>query len=225
MATGRAEQTIRLKLPELPINTPSIFYNGALVYDIQKQEEVFSCFLPEGLEPIFQGILDRYPGCGVEVSAVGRVCVLRYNNIIDFQLWREGISSVKANWSEIPENWYKILVCDTHEELKKIKAELDALNRTDIEVMFSESEVVDVVVKGASKGKALLHQKASNKDKWRMVFAAGDNDNDLAMIEAADIGIAVANARPSVKKAASHEVADHNTPCVPQILKIMDTYL
>lgn len=225
VATGRVEQTIRLRFPELPINTPSIFFNGALVFDTQTHQELYSVYLPEGLEQIFQDILDQYPYSSIEVNAAGKAYVLRYNDIIRSQVAREGLPSVEARWQDIPKNWYKVLIADRHDVLEEIRKELDGLKRVDFKSMFSEKDMVDIIAQDISKGKALSHQKMVNHDNWRLVFAVGDNDNDVDMIQTADVGIAVANARPCIKEAAKYEIAHHNIPCIPQVLKIIDTYI
>lgn len=225
VATGRAGWTVRKTFPMLNLNMPSIFFNGALVFDIQTGEEIHSAFLPEGLAPIFQDILDRYPYSSVEVNAAGKAYVLRFNAIVENQLALESIPTIKANWQNIPNDWYKVVIADRRENLKKIIEYLDGLKRTDIKVVFSGETIVDVFSSEVSKGSALLRQKKTNIDSWKMVFSVGDNDNDLELIRAADVGIAVGNARPCIKEVAKHIIAHHSIPCIPQVLKIIDTYL
>jgi Cof subfamily protein (haloacid dehalogenase superfamily) len=225
VATGRMERTTLVNFPELPTNLPSIFFNGALIFDISSRKSIHSVFTPEDLAPMFQNILDRYPSASVEVNTSGKAYVFQMNDIIRIQVAREGLTFVEVPWSEIPMGWYKVLVADEHETLIEVKKEIDVLNRTDINVMFSESELLDIVSKDVSKGAALSYLKKNYRRDWRLVVAVGDNDNDLEMIKEADVGIAVANARDCVKEAAKHEVAHHNTPCIPQVLKIIDSYL
>jgi hydroxymethylpyrimidine pyrophosphatase-like HAD family hydrolase len=45
------------------------------------------------------------------------------------------------------------------------------------------------------------------------------------MIQAADIGIAVGNATPAVRNASDYIIKDHDTPCIPQVLKLLEAYL
>lgn len=225
VATGRMERSTLINFPELTVNTPSIFYNGALVYDINRREELYQVYMPEGLEPVFQHILDSFPTCGLEVNAKGEAYVIRYNDKIDFQLKREGFKGIMSCWDEVPREWYKILIADTRPILTGIKEYLKNLKRTDISVTFSEEELIDIMASSVSKGAALERIKKDNSDKWRIVFSIGDNDNDLDMIRTADVGIAVGNASEKVKAAAKYIVAHHNTPCMPQVLDIIGRYL
>ena len=68
---------------------------------------------------------------------------------------------------------------------------------------FSEPGILDVMPHGISKGTG-LHQlcKICNISEAQ-VIAFGDGDNDITMIEAAGLGVAMANATPRVHKAAN----------------------
>ncbi len=225
VATGRMERTTLIKFPELPINTPSIFFNGALVYDTLKDSQLFSMFIPEGLEPIFQDILEGYPDIGLEINTPGRAYIIRNHEIIGIQLAREGLLGIESPWEGVPSKWYKVIFVGEHETLMKVKADMDSLKRTDINVMFSEAELLDVMARNVSKGMALAHQMEVNRAEWKKVFVVGDNDNDYEMIKTAHVGIAVSNARPGVKEAARHVIHHHSVPCIPQVLEIIDSYL
>jgi Cof subfamily protein (haloacid dehalogenase superfamily) len=225
VATGRTGWTMTAMFPGLPINTPSIFFNGALIFDIKTKQEIYSAFLPKGLEEILQNVMDRYQDTGMEVNAAGKAYVLRFNDILRLQIAREALPSIGSQWRDIPGNWYKVIVGDRYETLNKIKSEISELKRPDIEVMFSQGEILDIVPKGISKGIALSRLMTANRNNWRKVFAIGDNDNDMELIETADVGIAVANARPCIRTAAKHIIGDNNIPCLPQVLKLVDTYL
>lgn len=63
---------------------------------------------------------------------------------------------------------------------------------------------------GVTKGQALLtlaEQLGFTRDQ---VMACGDSDNDLAMLRAAGLGVAMGNAEPEVRQAADVVVADNN---------------
>ena len=53
----------------------------------------------------------------------------------------------------------------------------------------------------SSKG-ALLNELKARCPKVRTVIGIGDFDNDVSLLQSADIGVAVANAQPVVKDAA-----------------------
>ena len=53
----------------------------------------------------------------------------------------------------------------------------------------------------------------------RFTVAAGDFMNDLAMIQAADLGAAVANAQPSVKENANIVLCDNNSGAMASLIE------
>lgn len=225
VATGRMERTTTVKFPDLYMNVPSIFFNGAMAYDTNTKEVLYKTTMPDDLKPVLKRIMADYPETCCEINMHGKAYVFNPNDIVRLQLEREGLEAEEAPLEDIPGNWLKILFLDKHETLEKIKADLEKLNRTDLNIVFSEDELLDIMEKSASKGVALHKLKSIYGDKWRLLVAIGDNDNDLEMIRAADLGIAVDNAAPSVKKASDYIIKSHNTPCIPQVLELLETYL
>ncbi|HHY65255.1 MAG TPA: Cof-type HAD-IIB family hydrolase [Clostridiaceae bacterium] len=225
VATGRMERTTLINFPSLKINAPSIFFNGAMAYDLNSQEVLFSTFMPDGLDPVLQDIMRRYPTVCVVVNARGKGYVFNENEIIRSQIKKEGLEKVVGSWDDLPGNWIKVVFGDKHEILEKIKADLDGMGRSDISITFSEHELLDVMASGVSKGAALKKLKDLYKDKWKLTVAVGDNDNDYEMMQQADIAIAVSNATEKVKSAADHVIAHHDIPCMPRVLEILDEHL
>lgn len=225
VATGRMGRTVYLRFPELPINTPSIFFNGALVYDHREGKELLKALISEGFEPVIEVVKAKYPECGIEINTTNDAFVIRNNDIIRAQLKREGLVGIEADLKRVEKGWIKVLFAGEHTLLEEIKAYILGLNIRDINIMFSEHELLDVMYRGVTKGNALQKLKSEYKDKWRMVFAVGDNDNDAEMLKTADVGIAVDNATSIAKAAVQHIISHHNTPCIPQVLKIIDSYL
>lgn len=73
---------------------------------------------------------------------------------------------------------------------------------TDFEVTYSASVLVEVSPKGDDKGQALKYIAAHYNIPVEDTVAIGDNLNDLPMIKAAGVGVAVQNAVPEFKKFA-----------------------
>ena len=122
VATGRMERSTLINFPELTVNTPSIFYNGALVYDINRRGKNYTRFICLKAWNLFSSIyLTASHPCGLEVNAKGEAYVIRYNDKIDFQLKREGFKGIMSGWDEVPREWYKILIADTRPILTGIK--------------------------------------------------------------------------------------------------------
>jgi len=102
--------------------------------------------------------------------------------------------------------------------LKEIAQDLKT-NVTTCSVMlyhdiFDESEgYLEIFTAGTSKA-AAIHQLAQQVGATRVVVF-GDNRNDIAMMQAADHSVAVGNAFPEVKAAASEVIGPNTADSVP----------
>ena len=61
LATGRAPFSAKEFLHLLPINSPCLCVNGGAVYDMQKDEYIYTDFLPEQARDYIEKILSSYP--------------------------------------------------------------------------------------------------------------------------------------------------------------------
>lgn len=225
VATGRMERTTINKFPDLHINIPSIFFNGALVYDINTHEELSCVHMPQGLEPLMKDLVKRYPEACCEINVKGKAYLFNPNDIVRLQLEREGLEGVEASWEDIPKGWIKVVFLSPRGTLKQIRADLESAGREDISITYSEVELLDIMAKNVSKGVALNNLRQRYKEQWRFVVTIGDNDNDIDLVKEADLGIAVENARPDVKKVAKHIIKSNEYPCIPQVLELLERYL
>lgn len=225
VATGRMEQTTRIKFPDLNLNLPSIFFNGAMIYETNTDTVLYKTAMSDDLKPVLREIMSIYPKVCCEISIHGKSYVFNPNDTAREMAEREGFELEEAPWDDIPGEWLKVLFIEKHETLKFIKADLEGLNRTDLNIVFSEHEFLDIMDKSASKGAALKRLKSIYGNDWRLIVTVGDNDNDLELIQTADLGIAVDNATPAVKKASDYIIMDHNTPCIPQVLEVLEGHL
>jgi hydroxymethylpyrimidine pyrophosphatase-like HAD family hydrolase len=84
---------------------------------------------------------------------------------------------------------------------------------------FSLDTLVDIFNEKASKGNAMMDLAKTygyNKDE---VMALGDNENDIPMIQAAGLGIAMADAREQVKASADEIAESNNSSGVAKMIK------
>lgn len=82
---------------------------------------------------------------------------------------------------------------DIRNKLKKIKT---------VDITSSGFDNVEVLDKNATKGKALQHLARILKINKEEIIAAGDNYNDLSMIEYAGLGVAMENGEKAVVEKA-----------------------
>ncbi|MGG5370413.1 Cof-type HAD-IIB family hydrolase [Enterococcus sp. AZ196] len=104
--------------------------------------------------------------------------------------------------------------------LEKLEQEMPADLHDLLEISYSSNRYIEFNPKGVNKGAALQTLADHLNIPMNETIAIGDNTNDLAMIHAAELGIAVANAVPSVKEAAQHTtIADHEQSAIAEVIE------
>ncbi|MBA1393070.1 HAD family phosphatase [Lactobacillus sp. XV13L] len=84
----------------------------------------------------------------------------------------------------------------------------------------SSNRYMEFNKKGVNKGKGLLQLAQILKIKPAEIIAIGDNSNDLSMIKAAGLGVAVQNATKEIKDAANYVTSnDYNHDAVAEVIK------
>ena len=67
IATGRALPSFNGVRQGLPMNGPTIQFNGAAIYYFQKNEYLYTAFLPDTVRPHITQVLDAWPEVAVEL--------------------------------------------------------------------------------------------------------------------------------------------------------------
>ena len=95
-----------------------------------------------------------------------------------------------------------VFVMETEEAALKLRDHLKEKYSHIINVERSWPVGVEIYAKDGGKGKALEYLRRSGKYHIDTIICAGDYENDISMLEYADIGFAVKNANEEAKKAA-----------------------
>ena len=87
--------------------------------------------------------------------------------------------------------------------LPPLRARIDALC-PEVEVTSSWIDNIEINPRGVNKGAALTALAERLGIPMAQVMAIGDNDNDVSMLEAAGVGVAMGNATPAALAAADY---------------------
>ncbi|AIG64998.1 Cof-type HAD-IIB family hydrolase [Weissella tructae] len=107
--------------------------------------------------------------------------------------------------------YVKFMFIEPAARLQEVRADLD---KTDFAQEFtfvqSSTQFLEVLNQAASKGNALRTLAGHLNVDISETMAIGDQANDLTMIEAAGLGVAMGNAVPAIKAAAQEETTTQN---------------
>lgn len=211
ITTGRPLKSALAQSRRLGLDKPGCYviaYNGAMVYDWSIQDKVFSRTLDiPSVIRVFEKAnemdehIQTYDSFDVLVEARGDdEAVRRYCKMVSMTY--RVIGDVHTDLQEAP---VKCLVINYEKKdgLLKMQAWIRE-NMPEMDCFFSCEQFLEVVPKGMNKGEAVKMLCAMQNVSIADAVAVGDAANDLAMIKAAGIGVAMANGTQEVKAVADY---------------------
>lgn len=223
IATGRNDILAKDYLDELGIDCPVVGCNGATLVNFYTNEKYFiKSINKKALDKIFD--ICSTEGIGVKAFTLDSC----YTN--DKTLYEGGMGLITTRYkrkmtysveyklvddmhsiSHIP-NFVKAVVIEYNiDRLLKIR---DKINESieGINAVQSNWNCIDIISSDVSKGNAVLEYAKMLGIKPYEIIAFGDSENDISMIKAAGLGVAVKNAAAEVKSAAD-KIVDTNDNC------------
>ena len=211
ITTGRPLKSALAQAKRLGLDQPgcyTIAYNGAMVYDWGKQDKIFSRALPiPSVIRVFEKAneigahIPTYDSFDVLVEKRGDdEAVRRYCKMVS--MTHRVIGDVHTDLQEDP---VKCLVINYEKKdgLERMQAWIRE-NMPEMDCFFSCPQFLEVVPKGMNKGEAVKMLCQKLDVAIENAVACGDAANDLAMLKAAGIGVAMINGSDEVKAVADY---------------------
>lgn len=202
-----------------------IAYNGAVLYDCSHRKEIFRKALPlEAVYRIFDEAnrrrvhIQTYRGENVIVEpgndneTVRRYCSLAG---MSFQV----VEDIRRALAEPP---VKALLIDFQDRnsIEAMKQWICAQMQGSVDCCFSSQSYLEVVPAGVNKGCAVTTLCQKLGIAVRNAVAVGDEANDISMLQAAGVGVAMQNAAPEVKAAADYITErDNNQDGIEEVIE------
>ncbi|WP_235832677.1 Cof-type HAD-IIB family hydrolase [Acetivibrio mesophilus] len=210
IATGRMELGVRKYLKNLPVNAPVILYNGALIYDFNKEKGLWTCDFKEDISGLLKELLDKFPYLGIEIFPGGdSVYLLRENEETQKHSKKEGFIPLVISPDEIPKAFYKVILTTNPDRLPEVE-EFLKVRQKGFRTVYSEKQFLEILDKSTSKGAALGVVAKMMGIEEHKVISIGDNQNDMEMIKASGTGFAVENAHPELIAVADRVCVHHD---------------
>lgn len=200
IATGRGLQATTQYFDSFTVDFPFILCNGGMIYDLQNEKSLYDVFLPEYSEAYAQDILDRFSNLGAEILTLNDVNVPRFT-----ETEKEHVRICKVtpklveNLDEIDKGWYKVLFCDEPENIDKVIEYVESCNFTGVDFVRSATTYYEMLPPDITKGSAVEAMRRICDVSDCTIVAAGDFNNDIEMLKAADFAFCPSNATDEVK--------------------------
>jgi len=248
LASGRTISAMENFAEELGANNYLISGNGTLIYDLQKQKNIYEKYLSKDKVLEIIKICEEnsmyynvYTDRSIITKSLNFNTLFYYSENLkkpaDKRTNIEQIANIPEYIQNLNEPFLKITVCDNDEAvfhsmlntLKQIE-DIDVLDvahmsrkiiRIDDEERKIEYFYTEITSENVNKWNAILYFAEKLQIPVENIITIGDNVNDIKMIENAAFGIAMENSSPNVKKVANFITADNNNSGVSKILEII----
>jgi len=202
VATGRAKPAFEAVADGVPMNAPTVLFNGAAIYDFSTGKYLCEAFLPETARAHIAQTIRELPFAAVELYHDNNdIHALQPNDVTRRHLHvTHSPTVIVDSMEQVPSPISKALFST---EPAHQAALLDYLRGQgwygDYEIVASSESLVELTARGANKGgmvrrlAALLHIPQAN------VACVGDHANDISMLTWAGMAFAPANALPEVR--------------------------
>ena len=206
-ASGRNPENLAMYKDRVSPNVPCICYNGGMIYDFEGNEVIASESLPESARYFAELVARRFPNGSVIPETMNVMNVYNKKSeaarlLSELVVCRqEEISGFSEK--DVPSPWIKLdFWSDNEEESERV---YDFLCGTDIpdgmRILRSYRLTVEMLSENTDKGCAL--DKLRGYLGVKRVLALGDNENDVLMLEKADVSYVPSNAFDCAKSVAN----------------------
>ena len=202
IATGRALPAFAPVWRDIPMNGPTVLFNGAAIYDFPTATYLYKAFLPEAVRPCVQQVLDAFPQAAVEIyHDDNNIHAVHPNHLTEQHVHLTHAPTVTApSVEDVPSPFSKALFEVPCEDLQAVVDYIRSQSwSAGYEVIPSSEHLVELTAKGANKGGMVLRLAELLGIDRRHVYCAGDHANDVPMLTAAARGFAPVNAIAEVR--------------------------
>jgi Cof subfamily protein (haloacid dehalogenase superfamily) len=215
LSTGRVVQATLRFLDQLHLDGYHVFFDGALVYNPEKKEEVYVDPIPPEL---ISEMIDysRAVGLDFDLYSITRFFAERETWATDIRRDFFKLNATIVDFREIQDTERFIkgtLVVSSPED--KLKANgfcehfKDRLSFSwTITPAYPDVDFINILASDVSKGKALRSLTSFLGISTDEVAAIGDGKNDISLLSSAGLAIAMDNAPDELKAIADHVTLD-----------------
>ena len=201
-------------------NVPYGCINGGGVYDGASGKYIWTYEISREVVELIACVDQQFSGIGIQICCFERTYFAEENEMTNKFRARTGIPNLICNYRDVKEPIGKIIFSsEDSNELSAIEKTLRAHALGEkFDFIRSEKTLLEILPKGISKASALLKLTEHLGIDISKTIAIGDFDNDVAMLKAAHLGIAVANASKSAMDAADMITVSNEEHAIAEVI-------
>lgn len=221
IATGRMYDSARQVARQVGLNVPIITYQGSLIKNLLDEEVLYERSIPVDVAREVYGIcLEK--GLHLQSYIDDKLYVAEENDKILGYVQQSKIPyTIEPDFTRIiahPKQT-KLLIIDEPTKLDAMMPELKTRFGDQVHLTKSKPNYLEFLHPEGTKGHALRFLAAHYGIPIEETIALGDAMNDHEMIEAAGLGVAMANAVPALKEIADYVTLSNNEEGVKHVIE------
>ena len=201
-------------------NVPMGVINGGGIYDYSAGKYLRKKELSSEVMELVELAERNVEGIGIQVNTFETVYFSQENSAMEWFRRVTGMPNVVRHYRAVDEPIAKIVFGDKRveaiEQLMKLLKTHPLSEKFDF--IRSEKALYEILPKGANKGCIIPQLCEIIGISPEKTVAVGDYNNDVSMLRAAHIGIAVANAVPEAKAAADRITVSNDEHALARII-------
>ena len=207
LATGRMYSATVPIAAELGLVTPLVVYQGSLIQEFHESDRILLHYtMPENISLQLVKDLRSY---GIQVNAYlnDNLYVENVSPILTEYASKRNIPVYKIDSFDSIENFEPTKVMGIDYDISlidKLKNELREKYGVTINITKSTPNFCEFVNNKCSKANSILYLAERFGIEKSQIMAVGDQENDMEMLEIAEIGVAMGNADEELKKIADY---------------------
>ena len=215
VATGRPLNGVTPILKELGLTTTSdyvIIYNGSKIVNVGTNEIISSSTIKGSM---VKEIYEESKRLGLDIHAFRKneeLITPKHNPYTDVEYKINHIEDHIFDFNKIDDNddFIKCMIVASEDNITWAMREVDKRFSTENSMVRSSKIFLEFLHRGVEKGSALKSLASYLNVKMDETMAIGDAGNDITMIKAAGIGVAMKNAFPEVLEIADYITENDN---------------
>ncbi len=205
LSTGRSPQYAKkLENEGVVCNAPVIVINGAMIYDIKKEKILYENPIEFKRIESMGEFSKKYEKYCSEINFFSKETVQRFDDIIDNTLYKVVFS------------------CKETDGAAQLRKSLEEQYCDGFYVVNSWHTGVEILDEKSTKGECVKRIRDFCDMPIEKIVCVGDFENDISMLEAADLSYAVQNAIPQVKEAAMKVTVSNDENAIAAIIEDLE---
>jgi Cof subfamily protein (haloacid dehalogenase superfamily) len=226
LASARPPRSMRRFHRELELDTPLVAYNGALVWDVERGGPLFhEPLVPDAARALVAFLRQQHPTLNISLECGDRWYIDDLTEEVRRSIEHyevdppHGVACLEQVLADEAEAISKVLFRGNMQTGERLLAALPPHLAERLHITASGDWFCEVMAAGVTKAAAIEWTAAHLGLGPGGILAIGDSPNDIAMLRAAALGVAMDNAAPVVKEAADVVTASNNEDGVAQAIE------